>query len=413
MAVSDVRLLRESAGEGAGRRAGAQLRRARERRGMSAADVAAGLHLDQRTVSAVERDAWDELPPATFARGYYRAYARFMELPEESVLEALDGDGLEGERRPLQARIGGLAGSRRGSWFPGAMLVLLAAGVIGSTLWYRQQLESYESAGGPPAAAGQAVSEGSDAGAGNATAESPSGAPAGGSEPSTAASPEAAATSPPEPVSPSAGVPVISDPLPSAGARTSTGRVESPRPAATDVDPRIPGASAATAPPAAAQAPASDAGDRTTTERGSATDASGSEPASDEPSAEVEAPAASPSVASETAPTASGEDPEPAGARSPLPAAEPLRSSPLATQPLELRLAGPSWVEVVDARGERLIYGLLSGGSRRTVSGVPPISVVIGDAAVAELRYRGDQLPLQDHTRGKVARLTLGQERSR
>lgn len=412
MAARDVHVLRESAGEGAGRRPGAQLRRARERRGMSAADVAAGLHLDLRTVSAVERDAWDELPPATFARGYYRAYARFMELPEEGVLAALDGNGLEGERRPLQARVGELAGSRRGSWFPGAMLVLLAAGVIGSTLWYRQQLQSYEAEGGPPAVAGPPASEPSDAGAGDSTAGSSSGVPAGGSGPPTVAGPKAATPSP-EPVSPSAGAPAISDPLPSAGARAPTDPSESPQPAATDVDRRIPGVSAATGPPAAAQAPVPDAGDRITPQRGPATDTSGSEPSSDEPSAEVEAPAASPSVASETAPTASGEDPEPAGARSPPPAAEPVRSAPLATQSLELRLAGPSWVEVVDARGERLIYGLLSGGSRRGVAGVPPISVVIGDAAVAELRYRGDPLPLQDHTQGKVARLTLGQERTR
>lgn len=408
MAASDVRLLRESAGEGAGPRAGAQLRRARERRGMSAADVAAGLHLDQRTVSALERDAWDELPPATFARGYYRAYARLLDLPEETVLESLDGDGLEGERRPLQARIGALAGSPRGRWFPGAMLVLVAAGVIGSTLWYRQQLESYESAGGPPVAAGQAVSERSDAGAGGPAAGSSPGVPASGSESPSVGRPEAMAAPSPEPMPPSTGAPPAPDPLATA-APGPAGPAESPQSAAADVEPRVP--EAAAAPPAEAPVPAPEAGDRVTADRGAAGEALD---ASSEAAAEGgPSPAAvSPPVASETLPAAPGDDLETGGSPSPPPAAEPAPGPALATQPLELRLAGPSWVEVVDARGERLIYGLLSGGSRRAVSGVPPISVVIGDAAVAQLRYRGDELPLQDHTQGKVARLTLDQERT-
>ncbi|MEO8164520.1 MAG: DUF4115 domain-containing protein, partial [Betaproteobacteria bacterium] len=54
------------------------------------------------------------------------------------------------------------------------------------------------------------------------------------------------------------------------------------------------------------------------------------------------------------------------------------------------------------------IFGQLNAaGSRRSVSGEPPLSVVVGNAAGVQL-FRGDKgIDLSPYTRVDVARLTL------
>lgn len=66
-----------------------------------------------------------------------------------------------------------------------------------------------------------------------------------------------------------------------------------------------------------------------------------------------------------------------------------------------------SWVEIKD-RGGNTIFGQTSpAGSRRSVSGEPPLTVVIGNAAGVRLFHNDRNVDLAPHTRVDVARLTL------
>ena len=66
-----------------------------------------------------------------------------------------------------------------------------------------------------------------------------------------------------------------------------------------------------------------------------------------------------------------------------------------------------SWVEIKDRTGNIIIGQLNAAGSRRSVSGEPPLSVVIGNAAGVRL-FQGDKsVDLAPHTRVDVARLKL------
>ena len=66
-----------------------------------------------------------------------------------------------------------------------------------------------------------------------------------------------------------------------------------------------------------------------------------------------------------------------------------------------------SWVEIKDRSGNTIFGQLNPAGSRRTVSGDPPLSVVVGHAAGVRL-FQGDKnIDLAPHTRVDVARLTL------
>jgi cytoskeleton protein RodZ len=66
-----------------------------------------------------------------------------------------------------------------------------------------------------------------------------------------------------------------------------------------------------------------------------------------------------------------------------------------------------SWVEIKDRTGNTIFGQLNPAGSRRSVSGEPPLSVVVGNAAGVRL-FQGDKgIDLAPHTRVDVARLTL------
>ena len=66
-----------------------------------------------------------------------------------------------------------------------------------------------------------------------------------------------------------------------------------------------------------------------------------------------------------------------------------------------------SWVEIKDRAGNTIFGQLNPAGSRRSVSGEPPLSVVVGNAGGVRL-FRGDKsIDLAPHMRVDVARLTL------
>ncbi|HSH29516.1 MAG TPA: RodZ domain-containing protein [Thiohalobacter sp.] len=66
--------------------AGSRLREARERKGISPAEVAAQLHLHEHIIVALEQGDHDRLPAPIYVRGYVRAYARLLGLDEEELL---------------------------------------------------------------------------------------------------------------------------------------------------------------------------------------------------------------------------------------------------------------------------------------------------------------------------------------
>ncbi|SDF91163.1 protein RodZ, contains Xre-like HTH and DUF4115 domains [Limimonas halophila] len=73
------------------------LRRTREMHGQDLGEIAAALRIRHAYLSAIERGAFDELPGATYAVGFVRSYAAFLELDEEEVVRRFKEDvaGLE------------------------------------------------------------------------------------------------------------------------------------------------------------------------------------------------------------------------------------------------------------------------------------------------------------------------------
>ena len=69
---------------------GAVLRRAREARGLSIADVVHVIRFSAHQIEALEREDYASLPGATSVRGLVRNYARFLKLDAAPLLAQLD-----------------------------------------------------------------------------------------------------------------------------------------------------------------------------------------------------------------------------------------------------------------------------------------------------------------------------------
>lgn len=73
---------------------GQLLRNAREQLGWTREQVASRIHLRLTLISAIEADSYDKHTSHTFIRGYLRAYAKLVGIPEETILAAYDKLGL-------------------------------------------------------------------------------------------------------------------------------------------------------------------------------------------------------------------------------------------------------------------------------------------------------------------------------
>ena len=88
--------------------------------------------------------------------------------------------------------------------------------------------------------------------------------------------------------------------------------------------------------------------------------------------------------------------------------AQPPAAAPRAGEKqVMLEFDDESWVEIRD-RNERVIFSQLNRpGTQQRVDGLPPFSVVVGNAHAVRLTFDGRSVDLAPHTRVDVARLIL------
>ncbi|MDH4095587.1 MAG: helix-turn-helix domain-containing protein [Betaproteobacteria bacterium] len=74
---------------------------------------------------------------------------------------------------------------------------------------------------------------------------------------------------------------------------------------------------------------------------------------------------------------------------------------------LVLRFEEEAWVEIHSGTGALLVSHLHPAGTERVVSGIPPFSIVIGNAQHVQLLYNDQPVDLMPHVKVEVARFTL------
>lgn len=74
---------------------------------------------------------------------------------------------------------------------------------------------------------------------------------------------------------------------------------------------------------------------------------------------------------------------------------------------LQLDLVADSWIEIRDARGERLEYDLLRGGQTRHYEGEAPFHVLLGRSSAVDLHVDGRRVVWDGHERGDLAEIEI------
>lgn len=74
---------------------------------------------------------------------------------------------------------------------------------------------------------------------------------------------------------------------------------------------------------------------------------------------------------------------------------------------LKLFVAHDSYIEITDATGKRFLFRVLPGGTIKEISGKRPFKVVLGNAGAVKLEYNGEPYDFGDYSLGKVARFSL------
>jgi cytoskeleton protein RodZ len=344
---------------------GDQLRNAREALGISRREMADRLNWMPAYVNAIEENRFEELRGAAFIRGYLRAYAKQVALPEEDLMAAYAAHcgaqpPVEKKGKRMESRIPQV--QKKGIAIPAgtAIAVLLVF-----MLWYWRGDE--QQANGTPVPAGGEFGE----------IDAPQQAEALVQEQSIpllvvpgeqAASPET--EEPP-------GSATASEALDSVGV-DSTGL-----PSSTTVADATGGV-----------APGGEAGETA------------------EEAAEV-----------------AGADPEMAAAESTVLVPDPVAttSEPAggpniitvdATEPgggaesgqLQFRFSGDCWLEVRNAAGDLIYADLRRAGDVLELAGEAPFELLLGDARVVELDYQGEPVTIRRRPGRTVAKFSVGEQ---
>ena len=342
--------------------AGLTLRAAREAAGIEVVELAQRIRLEPKLILALESEAWDQLAGPAFIKGYIRSVARELGFDPTTALAQYNAQAPVTEptladfesRAPVELTSANL-------WVKAVSYSLVVVLLALVAVWWQRH---YERTVAPPSAEGLALEEV------NATAldDLP---PSPETEADTAIAGPTLPDSDPPPLdgpSPAPVSEVLADELPSAA--TPSGATPS-------------GATPSAATPSGATSPAA------------------TSPAATSSAATSSAAAAS--AATSSAATASAVTP-PAATRAP----DPVPELPTGGE-LVVNTTRDSWVDIKDARGQRLWSGTLKKGKTVAVTGRPPYALLIGNAPGVTLSFRGNSVDVQSHALSGVARLSVGE----
>ena len=372
---------------------GASLKAARVDRGMGLQDAADALHLHVATVEAMEREDWDELPPGPYRPGYIRAYAKLLHVDE--VAEQHLGRLAREERAPLRVTAPVETAPQMPRLLARAGVAVILVGLFGGAGWWFLDRTAPFLTSEPPAEVADPdstvppVEDVPDA-------EPPR-------EDDVITSEEPPVGDDPVVLDEDADVDLAEEPSPGVGdpdlpPGESLG---DPEPEVAVDEPTGPAAwfegddplSSPDEPDSDPLAEELEGGDVVTPEA-IAPDAPGEEPEAQpgagEPATEL---ADEDAAAQDTADAAEAD----------IDAAAPLDDP----DELVLDFFGPSWMEITDARGEQLMYGLVQEEGEQTLQGAAPFSVVIGDVTQVDVYYQDSAVDLGPEDAGRVVRIEV------
>lgn len=316
-------------------------------------DVAQILHLSSKQIVALEKDDYKNLPGPTYVRGYLRSYAQLLGLSPEKVLDAYNSLTIPSKpiSLPQSAPPPQITSSDR---LIKAATLGVAAIVLGLVyLWWRSEEEAPSPPSTPPAVASQTPA---------ILLPAPPSSMENVSVPSTDGT--SVATN-------SATSPAVTEPVLQVVTGNAARTLKTTTPAA----------------PVPATKPGSSNGQVTVS--GMIINVAPTEPLKQ---ASPVTPPRTDRALERTRRAA-----EPAG---------------VPRSRIVLRAIQESWVDVRDARDNKLLYENVPAGRSIAIEGVAPFSVFLGNAEGVRVEFNGQNFDINRYKRGQVARFTLGDEKA-
>jgi len=340
---------------------GQKLKKHREELGLSHNRVADALHMTAHYVKALETDQYDKLPGKTFVKGYFRAYAKLLDVDVEEVMTCYERyvsaleESEETEAKVIRAK---KAYDQNMRWMICAALIIVM--VIGVSWWYSSHKSSSATmAASPPANVARAE---------------------------TAASPVA----------------------PRVTAQSQAEQANAAMTLIATLDQADLVERAATAP----EGDSEDSLDAAGVVAASAAQAAGTDLAVAMAENDIEAPVSAPDAIEASPVTvaadAMAEDVTTAGL---TPAGLPddtiveladSRQVNLESEGndlLQVHFSGASWIEVDNGENTRLYNDMLSNGDDLTIRGMAPFNVLVGDANMVDITFNSRAVDLTSRMR--------------
>lgn len=281
---------------------GQMLRDARTAKGLTVEDVANRLNLKSSNVRDLEAEKFDERISVTFIRGYYKNYAKLLDVPQAEILQAFDAlNAAKQEPAKLQSFSRKMAKQASDDRLMMVSYVILAIILAMVVVWWLQQSNT-----------------------------------------------------------------TTADSLP--GNTTNTTASAGPSPAQDNAPEIVPETLEASQP--------------------QVSDAELTEPVDLE------------RVEPESTPT------EPQTENTATSETEPQETLPEQVE-LVFQFGADCWVNILDATGEAIAYGVKKAGRTMPVSGVPPFEVTLGAPDVVQIRYNGEAVDMAGFPKGRTAKFNL------
>lgn len=123
-------------------RPGEYLRQIRITQKRELSDAAAELNIPVKTLTALEQDEYTSLPEATFIKGYYRIYAKLLNVDATSIIQRFDeiyandtgllpNHALNNSPIKIMGKLPGSNRDRNRKWIKRGLIALLALAVLG------------------------------------------------------------------------------------------------------------------------------------------------------------------------------------------------------------------------------------------------------------------------------------------
>lgn len=333
---------------------GRRLRETREEKHLSREDVAHHLHLDVQLIIALEDDQYSRLPSPAYICGYLRSYARLLKLPEKEIVEAYShGEQINSALIPSSVQIKIKPHKEINSGLVKFIIIVVIIVLIGAGAYFL--IDKYKIFSSKSSDSGKVTSQSTEIpvprDTSTVTETLNTKPPADSGQPQTKAQQQSA-----KPVKPTP------PPIPPAELKTGIAKVEKlPTPKSTI-------------------------------------------PASEPVSSAVKSTANGKPIAGTNTTNAIQKTP-PAGTAT---TSNPMVTSSAQMSELRMHFNGDSWVEVTDSTNNRLVYRLIEKGTDLTLEGVPPFTILLGNAAGVQVFYKGKEFDHKNYRPDQVANFRVG-----